>query len=63
MANETAGGGAGVKIPQAEGLVPRGRQSELTVGGDGKILDEVVVAQQGLAGDTVVHLVPEISPN
>jgi hypothetical protein len=34
VADESAGGGAGGKLPQSEGLVPRGRQSVGTVGGD-----------------------------
>lgn len=34
VADETAGGGAGSELPQAEGLVPRGRQSVSTIGGD-----------------------------
>ena len=61
VTNETAGGGTGVKIPQTEGLIPRGGKSELTVGGDSEILNEVVVTQQGLAGNTIVHLVTIIN--
>lgn len=34
VADETAGGGAGGELPQAQGLVPRGGQSVGTVGGD-----------------------------
>jgi hypothetical protein len=34
VADEAAGGGAGGKLPQPQGLVPRGRQSVSTVRGD-----------------------------
>lgn len=34
VADETAGGGAGGELPEPQGLVPRGRQSVSTVGGD-----------------------------
>jgi hypothetical protein len=37
VADEAAGGGAGGELPQAESLVPRGRQSVGTVGGDNLI--------------------------
>ena len=57
VANEAAGGVAGVEVPETEGLVPGGGQSELTVGGDDNILDGRVVAAEGLLGDTEVALV------
>lgn len=34
VADESAGGVAGGELPQAESLIPRGRQSVSTVGGD-----------------------------
>lgn len=34
VANEAASGSAGGKLPEAEGLVPRGRQGVGTIGGD-----------------------------
>lgn len=34
VANESSGGGTGSKLPETEGLVPRGRQSVSTIGGD-----------------------------
>jgi hypothetical protein len=34
VSDESASGGAGGELPQAEGLVPRGRQSVGTIGGD-----------------------------
>lgn len=57
VANEAAGGVAGVEVPETEGLVPGGGQSELTIGGDDNILDGRVVAAEGLLGDTEVALV------
>lgn len=46
VANKSAGGGASVQIPQAEGTVPGSRQSKLPVGGDHQILNKVGVASQ-----------------
>jgi len=57
VADEAAGGQTGVEVPETEGLVPRGGQGELTVGGDNNILDSRVVAVEGLAGNTKVALV------
>lgn len=34
VSDEAAGGGAGGELPESQGLVPRGRQSVSTVGGD-----------------------------
>lgn len=34
VSDEPAGGGAGGELPEAESLVPRGRESVSTVGGD-----------------------------
>lgn len=34
VADEATGGGAGGQLPEAEGLVPRGREGVGTVGGD-----------------------------
>jgi len=57
VADEATGGEAGVEVPETEGLVPRGRQGELTIGGDDNILDSRVVSVEGLAGDTEVTLI------
>jgi len=57
VADEATGGGTGVEVPETEGLVPRGGQSELAVGGDDNILDSRVVSVERLAGDTEVTLI------
>jgi hypothetical protein len=50
VANETAGGGSSVDIPQTEHAIPRAGQGELSIGGHGDILDEVSVSSQGALG-------------
>ncbi|KAG1058994.1 hypothetical protein G6F42_028464 [Rhizopus arrhizus] len=40
VADETTGGGTAVEVPETKSLIPRGGQSELTVGRDGKIFDK-----------------------
>eukprot|EP00967_Tisochrysis_lutea_P116364 scaffold187307_cov26-Tisochrysis_lutea.AAC.1 len=47
--DEAAGGGAGVEVPEAKGSVPRARERELAVRGDGDILNVVVVAGESAA--------------
>lgn len=37
VANKAAGSGASVEIPKTKGVVPRGRQSELSIGGDDNV--------------------------
>jgi hypothetical protein len=54
VTNESAGGDSVVQVPKAEGLIPRGGKAKLAVGGDGKILDEVVVSKKPAPGETVV---------
>lgn len=54
VADESLGAFAGFKVPQSEGLVPRGRQSVSTVSGDGDVLDDVFVTLERLLGNTVV---------
>lgn len=53
VADEAAGGESGVEVPEAEGVVPRGRERELAVGGDDNIGDEVVVSVEDALGVTV----------
>lgn len=48
MADEAAGGEAGVEVPEAEGVVPRRRERELAVRRHDDVRDEVVVAVQDL---------------
>lgn len=57
VADKLAGGEAGVEVPETEGLVPRGREGELAVGGDDNVRDEVVVAVEDLLGETERRLV------
>ena len=46
VADEPAGGQAGVEVPQTEGLVPGSGQTELAIRGHSEVLDEVVVAEE-----------------
>jgi len=57
VANETTGGSPAGEVPKTESLIPRGGQSELTVGRDGKIFDKVRVTNKRLTRDTIVHLI------
>ena len=52
VSNEAAGGRAGVEVPKSESFVPRCGESELTVGGDDDVRDEVVVTVQDLFRET-----------
>lgn len=63
VADEAAGGLARVEVPQAERLVPRGRQSELAVRGNHDVRHKVVVAVQDLLGVAVVRLVTRQLPD
>jgi len=58
MANEATGGGASVQIPEADSLVPGGRESKLAIRGDGNILNEMVVTKKRLAGNAIVGFIP-----
>jgi hypothetical protein len=51
VADELAGGKAGVEVPETEGLVPRRREGELAVRRDHDVRDEVVVAVEDLLGE------------
>lgn len=57
VADELAGGKAGVQVPETEGLVPRRRKGELAVRRDDDVRDEVVVAVENLLGETERRLV------
>lgn len=43
MADKAADRGARVEVPQSQGLVPRCGKSELAIGRDDNVRDEVVV--------------------
>lgn len=51
--DEASGGDSDIKIPEAQGRIPGARQSELAVGGDDDVVDEVGMARQPALGDAV----------
>jgi hypothetical protein len=53
VANESLEGGAVGKVPKTKGLVPRSRDGESTVLGDGDVLDNVRVALKSSLWDAV----------
>ena len=57
VADEAAGGRAGVEVPEAESVVPGRRERELAVGGDDDVRDEVVVAVEDALRVAVLILV------
>ena len=57
VADEATGGEAGVKIPKTEGVVPGRGESELAVGGDDDVRDEVVVSMKDLFWPAVFALI------
>ncbi len=63
VADEAAGGGAGVQVPETEGLVPRSGEGELAVGRDDNVRDEVVVAVEDALGVTVVGVIARELPD
>jgi hypothetical protein len=46
VADESSGGEAGVEVPKSEGVVPGRGESELSVGRDDNVRDEVVVSEE-----------------
>lgn len=63
VADETAGGEAGVQVPQAEGVVPGRGEGELAVRGDDDVRNEVVVAAKNAFWVTVRVLVARQLPD
>lgn len=57
VADKAAGGETGVEVPETESVVPRRGESELAVGGDDDVGDEVVVAVEDTLGVAVRVLV------
>ena len=53
VTDEPASGGTGGEIPETELAVPGTGKSELTVGGEDDVFDEVGVAPEAAVGDTV----------
>lgn len=63
VANESAGGLAGVQVPETESVIPRRGERELAVGGDDNVGNEVVVAVENLFGVTVADVVASQLPD
>lgn len=63
VADKAASGEAGVEVPEAEGVVPRGRERKLAVGGNDNIGDEVVVSVEDALGVAVGLLLAGQLPN
>jgi len=57
VANKASGGGTGGKLPKAESLVPRSRESIGTVGGDNAVRHNVRVTVKRSFGVTVGALI------
>lgn len=63
MADEAAGGGSGLEVPEAELTVPGAGEGELSVGGEDDVLDKVGVSGEAAAGDTVGTVLLGESPD
>lgn len=63
VADETASGGASVKVPEAESVVPGRRQSELAIRRDDNVRDEVVMSVEDALGVSVGVLVASQLPD
>ena len=63
VADEAARRETSVKVPEAEGVVPRGGERELAVGGDDDVRDEVVVSVEDALRVAVLVLVPGQCPD
>ena len=63
VADKATGGQAGVEIPQTEGVIPRRRKGELTIGRDDDVRDEVVVTVENALRVSVGVLVAGQLPN
>jgi len=54
---------AGIQVPETEGVVPRSGESELAVGGDNDVGNEVVVSVENAFGVTKRVLIPGQLPD
>lgn len=63
MANESACGQASVQVPQAEGVIPGRRKSELTIRRYDNVGNEVIVAVKNTLGITRALLFASKLPN
>lgn len=57
VSDEPAGGLAAGELPEAKGLVPRGREGIGTIGGDHTVGDDVRVASESPLRDTIASIV------
>ena len=53
MTNKTTCSGAGIEIPQAKSVIPRGREGELTVRRNHDVRNEVVVSLEDSFWETI----------
>lgn len=63
VANEAGLALASANLPQTKGVIPRGGEGELAIGGDNDIGDEVVVATKSTASEAVVTLLAGQGPD
>ena len=63
VSDEAAGGETRVEVPEPEGVVPRGRKSELAIGRDDNIGNEVIVAVEDALGVAVSVFVTSQGPD
>ena len=57
VTNETTSGLSGVQVPETKSVIPRGRQSKLTIRRDGNVFNKVGVTNEGLTRNTIVDFI------
>lgn len=63
VTDKAAGSCTLVQVPKTESVIPRAGKSELTIGRDDNVRDEVAVAMETLLGDTIVALLVSQVPD
>jgi hypothetical protein len=63
VAHEATGAATVVDVPQTKGSIPRSGQSELTIGRDDNIGDEMVVSMKGALGEAIVTFLTGEGPD
>ena len=63
MTNELTGGETSVKVPKAECVIPGRGESELAIGRDDNIGNEVVVAVEDALGVAILILITRELPD
>ena len=63
VADKATSGVASVQVPEAKSMVPRSGESELAVGGDDNVGNEVTVAPQDFLWIAVVAFLPRKPPH